>query len=804
VLGDGQDYYGREFLRGVDDYFMRIDRQGGMAFQGMEGLAVGDVDGDGLEDVYLCQHVGVPNRLWLKRPDGTVRERASEAGLRLLDVTRVALIVDLDDDGDRDMALGVGPTLLVAYNDGRGVFEPQFRFAKPGPEQLYNLSAADADGDGDLDLYAGRYALEGVMHGLPSPYHDAANGSPNTYWRNDGPGKFTDATEESGLGRHNTQFTLASVWDDFDEDGDLDLYVVNDFGRNNLYRNDGRGRFEDVAEAAGALDIGAGMGAAAADYDRDGDQDLYVTNMHSAPGLRITGQAERFMPGDDAVRPWYVKHASGNSLLANRGDGSFEDVTAAAGVAIGHWGWGGVFCDFQNDGLEDLYVPCGHATRRGATLDLEAFFWHGVIALSPPDATPKPDYAAAFAAIHRMAMYGDPSWAGNQRNPAYLNTGTPRFADVSAVSGLDWPDDSRSAALTDWDEDGRLDVLLKGRNGPRLRLLHNRSASGGAWIAFELVGTSCNRDAVGALVEVLPGGEAGGAVLKKRLHAGDGYLAQSSLRPHFGLGGRTSARVAVRWPGGAREEFGELAAGKRWRLVQGSGRAEPIAPRMAAAAAFAALAPRESAWNPEPVARVPLAARLPMAPFAIPAFEEPARRVSDLAGAPALIVLFTAAHPGGEALLAGLARRAADLASHGLQLVPIATDQGPELAAARALAERLGLAAEAGYADGRVLETFEMAVLEVLGYFTAVPAPVGFLLDARGNLVVLYTGLVSAEELLDDLETLASYAPGSPGTGRFGGGRWLVPRARDFAELAKAFSGRGHAEIGRYYAALTE
>jgi hypothetical protein len=293
-------------------------------------------------------------------------------------------------------------------------------------------------------------------------------------------------------------------------------------------------------------------------------------------------------------------------------------------------------------------------------------------------------------------------------------------------------------------------------------------------------------------------------VLKPRLPAGDGSRAPSSRRPHCGLGRATGARVAVRWPGGGREEFGELSAGKRWRLVQGGGRAEPIEPRMTAAAAFAALEPRESAWNPEPVARVPLAARLPLAPFAIPGFEDPGRTVSDLTGAPALIVLFTAAHPGGEALLAGLARRAAELGAHGLQVVPLATDQGPALSAARALAERLGLASTAGYADGGVLETFEMAVLEVLGYFTSVPAPLGFLLDARGNLVVLYPGLVRAEELLADLETLASYEPGSPGTGRFGGGRWLVPRARNFAELAQAFSGRGHAEIGRYYASLGE
>ena len=805
VLGDA-DYYREELLRGVDDYFMRVDRRGGSNFQGMQGISIGDVDGDGLEDVYIGQQVGLPNRLLIKHPDGTASERAAEAKLDLLDVTRVALIVDIDNDADRDLVLGVGPRLVIAYNDGRGVFEEQLELPMLGPEQFYNLSAADADGDGDLDLYAGRYALEGVAHGLPTPYHDADNGSANTYWQNDGGRVFTDATGESGLAQNNTRFTLSSVWDDFDEDGDQDLYVVNDFGRNNLYQNDGRGHFEDVAEALGALDIGAGMGAAVADYDLDGDQDLYVTNMFSASGLRIASRPD-FMGGrHPEVQPWYVKHASGNSLLRNRGDGSFEDVTAAAGVAMAHWAWGGVFTDFNNDGLEDLYVPCGHATQRGAARDLEVFYWQRVVALSPPDASQKEDYATAFAAMHRMVMYEGFSWSANERNLAYLNTGGPSFAfaDVSAVSGLDWPEDSRSAVLTDWDEDGRVDVLLKNRNGPRLRLLHNRSAAEGNWIAFELVGTTCNRDAVGALVEVALGTESGGRVLKERVHAGDGFLAQSSLRPHFGLATASAGRVAVRWPGGSREDFGELAAGQRWRLVQGSGRARPVAPRMSAAAPMAALEPHVSAWNPDPVVRVPLAARLPLAPFAIPGFAEPGRRVGDLVGAPVLIVLYTAAHPGGAAALARLAARAGDFQAAGVHVVPLATDAGPLLAQARALAESAGLGASAGYADGSVLETFEMVFLEVLGYFTSLPLPLGLLLDPRGNLVVAYTGLMEAEEVLADLEILAAYEPQSSGTGRFGRGRWVVRRNRDLSALAQIFTARGHVEIGQFYAALEQ
>ena len=808
VLG-GEPYYERELMRGVDDYFTRLDRNGGASFQGMQGVSVGDVNGDGREDVFLCQQVGVPNRLLLRNADGTATDVSGEAKVRFLDVTRTALIVDLDGDGHRDLALAVGPTLVIAYNDGTGSFARQIGLPSEGQEQIYNLSAADADGDGDLDVYAGRYALEGVMHGVPTPYHDASNGSTNSLWRNlwveRGEREFENATEEAGLDVNNTRFTLSSIWDDFDEDGDLDLYVVNDFGRNNLFRNDGEGHFEDVAESLGALDIGAGMGATVVDYDGDGDQDLYVTNMFSAPGLRITAQGERFMDGEHPeVLPWYAKHARGNSLLRNRGDGSFEDVTDTARVALARWAWGGIFTDMNNDGWEDLYVPCGHATKRGAEQDLEAFFWHRVISSSPAGTVHDEEYAAAFGAVHRMVTFGNYSWSGEERNLAYLNTGAERFADASAVSGLDWPDDSRAAALMDWDDDGRIDILLKNRNAPRLRILHNRSRAEQAhWIAFELVGAGVNTDAIGARVQVRSGADASARTQRKRIHAGEGYLAQSSPRPHFGLAAATAASVEVLWPDGTTEDFGTLEADRRWRLVQGAGSATPVQLQTVPAERLEA---GESRWNPAPVARVPLAARLPMAPFAIPTFDRPNRRVSDLAGAPALLLLYGSSqdgsHTAAEGALSSLAARAQDLNAGGLRVVPLAIDQGPQLGKARRLAAEYDLAEETGYADGRVLETFEMVFLEVLGFFDEVPSPSALLLDPEGNLCVLYVGPPSVDDVLDDLETVNSFAPGATGTGRFGGGRWMVRRSRDLDTLGQIFSSRGHVDIGRYYREL--
>ncbi len=362
VFGANESFR-QELLHGVEDYQGRTDRLIGNEFLGMQGIAVGDVDGDGLDDVYVAQPSGVPNRLYLRRPDGTAVDATPRSRAGVLEDTHGVLLLDIDGDGDQDLLLAVGPALVSARNDGTGVFH-EFKLWKAGtPGDIYSLSAADPDGDGDLDVYACRYAENGILFGVPTPYHDANNGNTNVYYRNDGE-RFTVATDEVGLGENNHKYSLASVWEDFDQDGDLDLFVANDFGRDNLYRNEG-GRFTDVAGQTGADDISAGMGVSVSDYDLDGDVDLYITNMFSAAGRRIVPQEELFMGGEHLeIHRHYERHARGNTLLANRGDGTFEDVTDAAGVAVGGWGWGATFVDYNNDGYEDIFAPDGFITNR--------------------------------------------------------------------------------------------------------------------------------------------------------------------------------------------------------------------------------------------------------------------------------------------------------------------------------------------------------------------------------------------------------------------------------------------------------
>lgn len=354
--------YEEQILRGTDYWRSRLDATTDIDSAGHRGLAIGDVNGDGLDDVLVTDVGGLPKRLYVQQPDGTVIETSASAGLDYLDRARGALFIDFDNDGDQDLALTVGSNVLFHANDGQGRFSIMAEIpVQPTP---HSLAAADYDADGDVDVYVCSYGNTYETFGdtsTPTPWHDANNGAPNTLLRNDGDWKFTDVTAEVGLDDNNRKYSFAASWDDFDNDGDQDLFVANDFGRKNLYRND-NGRFHDLAGELGADDIGAGMSAAWGDVNNDGFMDIYAGNMFSSAGNRIAFQRQ-FRPGaDQATLAEYQRTARGNTLLINDRHGKFQDRSVEAAVTLGRWAWGSVFLDFNNDGWEDIFVSNGFVT----------------------------------------------------------------------------------------------------------------------------------------------------------------------------------------------------------------------------------------------------------------------------------------------------------------------------------------------------------------------------------------------------------------------------------------------------------
>lgn len=397
----GNPNFNEQLLRGVDYWLDRLPYDlHGLDPTGHRGLAVGDVNGDGLEDIYLCQSGALPNRLYVQQPDGTAIDVSAASGVDWLDPSASALLIDLDNDGDQDLVIATPLGVLAMANDGQGKFQQKTSFGGmlagdqsskaalraggasgdggfsrrgrgAGGAGGFSMAAADYDRDGDLDIYVCPYGTTADIP-LPSLNH-ATNGAPNALFRNDildqkkssspsSDWRFTDVTELVGLDHNNNRWSFAATWEDYDNDGDPDLYVANDFGPNNLYRNED-GQFLDVAPETGTSDFRAGMSVSWGDFNHDGWMDLYIGNMFSAAGNRIAFQEGFQKTGPDQERQLFQGRASGNSLYQNMGKDGFVDVSDTAGVAMGRWSWSSNFVDLNNDSWEDLVVGNGYYTR---------------------------------------------------------------------------------------------------------------------------------------------------------------------------------------------------------------------------------------------------------------------------------------------------------------------------------------------------------------------------------------------------------------------------------------------------------
>jgi Tfp pilus assembly protein PilF/peroxiredoxin len=754
---DRNPAFRQQLGRGLDEWVTRLDGVFTVGGMGHHGVSVGDADGDGLDDLYVAQPSGLPNRLFRNQGDGTFADVTEAAGLAVLDSTSQSLFADVDNDGDKDLVLVTRSGLLLFTNDGKGHFThvaDAFRTKGALKGSPTSIAMADYDRDGFLDVYLCTYSyFIGASEdkaGQPTPYHDAQNGPPNVLFKNDGHGRFVEVTNEVGLDENNNRYSFAASWADYDEDGWPDLLVANDFGRKNLYHNegmkDGTVRFKDVAGPAGVEDYGAGMSAAWLDYDNDGHLDIYTGNMWTATGQRVTA-APGFMPDAPAeVRGLYRRHARGNSLFRNRGDGTFEDVTLAARAEFGRWAWSSDAFDFDSDGWEDLYVVNGMFTRAASEqdVDLDSFFWRQVTARSPLTSRAGTAFDDAWRATNRLlAAHG--SQARHERDVFLRNDGKGGFDEVSGTVGLDLDGDGRSFAVADYDLDGDPDlVVMSARSAPQLRIFRNDYPEKNASLALRLVGSKSNRDAVGARVVV----ETDDLRRTKIVLAGSGFISQHSQELLFGLGkSKRILKVEILWPSGTTQTLSDVAPGRRVWITEGSSdvRSEPL---RAQAPSLPSTVPQAEAPAP-PATGTWLYRPYPAPDFTLRDLEGGEHTLSRLRGRPVLLCFWSAAAPPSQLALAELALERQALATAGATLLAVAVDAPEDEAKVRAAARDLGI--PVAMASHDVAGTYSILNRYLFDRRLDLRLPTILLLDAQGQVAKVYRDRIAAAQVLADI-----------------------------------------------------
>jgi Flp pilus assembly protein TadD/peroxiredoxin len=755
--------YKEQLLRGADYWRTVLDGAVGVDVYGNNGVAIGDFDNDGLEDLYVCQPAGLPNRLYRNRGNGTFEDVTEESGLGVLDFTACALFADFDNRGFQDLLVVSATGPLLFRNDGSGKFSLKpdaFRFARPPQGAFTHAAAADYDRDGHLDIY---FCLYSYYQGLdqyryPVPYFDARNGPPNYLFHNEGNGAFEDRTEAAGLNVENDRYSFACSWGDCNADGWPDLYVVNDFGRNNLYRNNGNGTFTAVSRESRVDEAGAGMSACWLDFDNDGKQDIYAAGMWVGAGMRVFEDSHFHSGEPENIRSFYRRHMAGNSLYRNQGGGTFQDVAPHAGVDLGRWSWSTDAWDFDHDGYPDLYVTNGYISGIDQR-DVSSFFWRQVVAKSPQDSSPSPSYELGWSAINEL-IRSDATWNGHERNVFFANNRDGTFSDVSGVVGLDFRDDSRAFALADFDGDGKLEVVLKNRNAPQIRILRLATEGIGNSIAFRLRGHKSNRDAIGTAVTV----EAGSLHQTKYLQAGSGFLSQHTKELFFGLGKYQGAiQATVRWPGGLTQTFNGLPVNRRIEMEEGS---PDFVSKPFAASSQAWVQPGDypaadlsggggeilpssvGTWLIEPVS----------APdFSLPDLTGNLRDLRSFRSNYLLLTLCAATSPACHDLFQGLRKFQSAFDSRGLRIVSILVDDSSDPNTVKEFvtkAMKEGLSFPILLASQDVAGIYNIVYRYLFDRHRDLSLPTSFLIDEAGNIVKVYQGTLPFEQSIQDLTSV--------------------------------------------------
>jgi hypothetical protein len=566
------------------------------------GVAAADYDNDGWCDIFFCD--GANPRLYRNKHDGTFEDVTTAAGLpHNLNAVHVALLADLDNDGDRELFLGRSTgTCYLFRNNGDGTFTDVTQAANVGGLWVATASAVDYDNDGKVDLYLGRYL--DPRNNLPATIFYTRNGEGNSLLHNDGGLRFRDVTASAGI--RDGGLTLGLCWGDYDRDGDQDVCVANAFGRSALFRNNGNGTFTDVAGACGATYLGYGTSASFADVDNDGDLDIYIAGVHTGQrwfGNAVTLQHYLLTAIQEgtifADYPLYrellgqvgndwanlgERMLRGNALLLNDGDGTFSDVTEQSGANPHGWYWGCQIADFDHDGRQDIFAANGWITGKSHDDHGLPFVRSSVTQIR--------QYQSGQ--YYQDSFRGERSWNGYERKVLLRNEGIGpdgilRFANVAMAVGADDIKDGRGVACGDFDNDGDLDIVMNtnpgdsGHTSAPPVLLRNDVGQRRNWLAVELVGTQCSREAIGAEVHIRCAGSPGTEPFRAMRHVavGSGYASQNSGRLHFGLGDDhpVVSSLTVRWPGGRSEQTFENVQANRWVKIQEGGGIEAFDPR---------------------------------------------------------------------------------------------------------------------------------------------------------------------------------------------------------------------------------
>jgi enediyne biosynthesis protein E4 len=490
-------------------------------------VSVADFDRDGWPDLYVTNsREGSLNRLYRNDGDGTFQDVAAAVGLADVNqagtgVSMGAVWGDYDNDGFEDLFLYKYGRPELFHNDAGKTFTRVSERA--GLPAWVNANAAiwwDYDRDGRLDLLLTGYYSEDIdlwhlktTRIMPESFEYAENGGRKYLFHNLGNGRFEETSAAMGLDSH--RWTLAAAAADLFGSGYPDLFLANDYGISQLYRNEGGRHFTEVGRETGvARTPKSGMNASFGDVFNDGRLSIYKTNI-SEPGVLV-----------QANDLWVPTLTNGNL--------EYQDLASTLGVDLGGWSWGAQFGDLNNDGRVDLYLVNGYVSAGDRTS-----YWYDFSQIAVGHSRIIED------ARNWPAMRGR-SLSGYQHKRVWINDGAGHFTDVAQDVGATDTYDGRAVAFADLSNSGALDVIVANQRGPLL-IYRNVVAPGRHWLEFDLTGTASNRSAIGARVEVQWNGQR----QVQEVTGGSGFSAENDRRVHVGLGeARAVDRVVIRWPSG--------------------------------------------------------------------------------------------------------------------------------------------------------------------------------------------------------------------------------------------------------------